>query len=88
MTEQLQWPTLFTRTQYGDCDLNFFLSSLPGLVDLTNFFIEILDKHENNYKVDYQRLKDLVEIPFCESINEMENTINYIIFVFFNSDFW
>ena len=69
-------------------DLNFFLSSLPGLVDLTNFFIEILDKHENNYKVDYQRLKDLVEIPFCESINEMENTINYIIFVFFNSDFW
>ena len=54
VTEQLQWPTLFTLTQYGDCDQTRFLSSLGS-----HKFFYRRDKHENNYKVDNKRLKDL-----------------------------
>jgi hypothetical protein len=51
---KLQWPALFTRTQYGDCDQTWFLS-FSG----SHRFFYGRDKPENNYKVDYQRLKDL-----------------------------
>ena len=54
VTEQLQYGTLFTLTQYGDCDQTRFLSSLGS-----HKFFYRRNKHENNYKVDYQSLKDL-----------------------------
>ena len=49
-----KWGTLFTINQYGDCDQTRFLSSLGS-----HKFFYRRNKHENNYKVDYQRLKDL-----------------------------
>ena len=59
-TDILQWRPLFTRTQYGywyvlygDCHQTRFLSSLGS-----HKFFYRRNKHENNYKVDYQRLKD------------------------------
>ena len=55
VTAKLQLMTLFTRIQYGDCDQTRFLSSLGS----HKFFFRRMNKHENNYKVDYQRLKDL-----------------------------
>ena len=65
VTEQLQWPTLFTLTQYGDCDQTRFLSSLGS-----HKFFYGWDKHKNNYKVDYQRLKDLSwDTIWVKSIN-------------------
>ena len=54
VTEQLQWRPVFTITQYGDCDQTRFLSSLGS-----HKFFYRRNKHENSYKVDYQRLKDL-----------------------------
>jgi hypothetical protein len=56
VTAKLQSSPVFTRTstQYGDCDQTWFLS-FSG----SHKFFYGRDKHENNYKVDYQRLKDL-----------------------------
>ena len=63
VTAKLQSGTLFTRTQYGDCDQTRFLSSLGS-----HKFFYRRNKHENNYKVDYQRLKNIVEITFVSSL--------------------
>ena len=54
MTAKLYNGALFTSTQYGDCDQTWFLS-FSG----SHKFFYRRNKHENNYKVDYQRLKDL-----------------------------
>ena len=65
VTAKLQWSTLFTITQYGDCDQTRFLSSLGS-----HKFFYRRNKHENNYKVDYQRLKDLSwDTIWVKSIN-------------------
>ena len=54
VTAKLQSGPVFTITQYGDCDQTRFLSSLGS-----HKFFYGWDKHENNYKVDNKRLKDL-----------------------------
>ena len=49
-----QLATFHHRPKDGDCDQTRFLSSLGS-----HKFFQRRDKHKNNYKVDYQRLKDL-----------------------------